>query len=112
MVNITLLNTNEKLDLVAWQLAAQYKILTDIQETLVTVSSEQADFDADIQTLTTFLGGLPAQLAAIQTALSNQGITDVAPLDALVTEAQGLGPALANLPGGTPPSTPPVTPTS
>lgn len=80
----------------------------------MSVSAEQADFNADITTLVTFFTGLEAQLTAIQTALANQGITDVTPLDNLITTVQNdVNPVLANLPGGTPPTTPtppPATP--
>jgi hypothetical protein len=114
MVNIVPLSTDQKLDLVAWQLAQQYQMLINVQETLVTVSAEQADFNADIATLTSFVAGLEGQLVAIQTALANQGVTDVSPLDNLITNIQqNVNPVLSNLPGGTPPTTPtppPATP--
>jgi hypothetical protein len=113
VVAVTELSTTQKIDLIQWQLAQQYQMLVNIQETLVTVSSEQADFNNDITTLTSFVSGLESQLVAIQTALSNQGVTDVAPLDNLIATIQNdVNPVLANLPGGTPPTTPPVTPTA
>lgn len=93
---------DEKLDLIMWELFRQQKMLHEIGDTLVTVSAEQADFNADIATLTTFVTGLSAQLTAIVTALADQGVTDVTPLDDLVTEVNALAPTLANLPGGTP----------
>lgn len=91
------------------------------------IMTEQGDFNADISALTDdlnavvpFLAGLPAQLTAIQGALAQQGITNLAPLDNLVTQAQGitgsvssLGATLDTLPGGsaaTDPTTAPVTP--
>lgn len=98
--------TEQKLELLVWQSIQQGKQLMEIQEALVSVSSEQADFNADITALSGFLSGLPAQLTAIQAALADRGITDVTELDSLVTEANNIAPTLANLPGGTPPATP------
>jgi long-subunit fatty acid transport protein len=104
---------DQKIDLILFLLVQQQQSITQIQESLVT---EQADFNADITALTndltpvlTFLAALPAQLTAIQTALANQGITDVSPLDALVSQASSidgnvssLQTTLGTLPGGTP----------
>ena len=106
------ISQEQKIDLILFLLIQQQQAIVQIQETLV---SEQADFDLDIQTLTSdltpvlqLLAELPAQLTAIQTALSNQGVTNVAPLDALVAQANGIVPnvsslqsTLGTLPGGT-----------
>jgi hypothetical protein len=90
----------EKLDLIMWK-------LLQIERILMTVSSEQADYNADLATLTAFISGLPAQIAAITAALQAQGVTDVSGLDALAADVNTITPTLANLPGGTGTVTPP-----
>jgi hypothetical protein len=92
---------DEKLNLLLWQSMRLGKQLDEIEDLLVTVSSEQADFNADIADLTTFIQGLPAQIAAITAALQAQGVTDLSSLDALKTDVDAITPTLASLPGGT-----------
>jgi hypothetical protein len=100
---------DEKLNLLLWQSMRLGKQLDGIEELLVTVSSEQADFNADVADLTAFIQGLPAQIAAITAALQAQGVTDLSALDALKADADAITPTLANLPGGTGTTgTPPV----
>lgn len=83
----------EKFDLIMWK-------LLQIERILMTVSADQADFNADIATLTAFISGLPAQIAAITQALQAQGVTDLSTLDALAANVNEIAPTLANLPGG------------
>lgn len=113
-------STEQKIDLILFMLIQQQQAIVQIQETQVT---EQADFNTDIAALTgdlapvlQFLSALPAQLAAIQAALANQGVTDVSPLDDLVTQANGidgnvtsLQGTLGTMPGGTAPGSPVAT---
>jgi hypothetical protein len=62
---------SEKLDILNWKVDK--------------LMSQQDDFTSDVNALATFLTTtLPNALTAIQTALANQGITNLAPLDALV----------------------------
>lgn len=93
----------EKFDLIMWK-------LLQIERILMTVSAEQADYNADIATLTAFISGLPAQIAAITAALQAQGVTDVSSLDALAANVNEIAPTLANLPGGTPAAATPPPP--
>jgi|HubBroStandDraft_1064217.scaffolds.fasta_scaffold84681_1 hypothetical protein len=60
-------------------------LVTRINEKVEIILTEQADFNADIAALTTFLTDtLPAALTAIQTELAQRGITDLSSLDSLV----------------------------
>jgi predicted nucleic acid-binding Zn-ribbon protein len=104
MVSPSSFNTDQKLELLLWQSIQQSKQLTEIQEALVTVSNEQADYNQDIADLTAFLTALPAQIAAAIAALQAQGVTDLSALDALKADADAITPTLANLPGATPPA--------
>jgi hypothetical protein len=71
------------------------------------IMTQQADFDADIATLTTFFTTtLPAGFAAIEAELATMGITNLASLDALanttVPQTVASLNAIAPLPGTLP----------
>jgi hypothetical protein len=117
---------SEKLDLALFLLVQQQQAINLLQQNVSNIMTEQADYNTDISALTAdlgavvpFLAALPAQLTAIQTALADQGITDISALDNLVTQANGvtgnvtsLQSTLSGMPGGTSTTTPPTTPTT
>lgn len=116
---------SEKLDLALFLLVQQQQAINNLTQNVSEIMTEQADFNTDITDLTAdlgavipFLAALPAQLTAIQTALADQGITDISALDNLVTTAANVAPnvtslqtTLSTLPGGTATTTP-TTPAS
>jgi hypothetical protein len=116
---------SEKLDLALFLLVQQQQAINNLTQNVSEIMTEQADFNTDITDLTAdlgavipFLAALPAQLTAIQTALADQGITDISALDNLVTTAANVAPnvtslqtTLSTLPGGTTTTTP-TTPAS
>jgi hypothetical protein len=118
----------EKLDMILFLLIQQQQAVHTLDGNVAQIMTEQADFNTDISDLTAdlgavvpFLAALPDQLTAIQTALADQGITDISALDNLVTQAQGvtgnvssLQTTLSTMPGGSAATTPttPTTPAS